>query len=111
MTGNTTMNIAKPAVPPLSPELIAKFRKIVGDKYAVTEAADIAPYVTEERDLFHGRSPLVLRPGSAAEGSSLCKLASAHRIALVPQVRNTGLGGGQDPPNGQVCVATPSPAP
>ena len=62
--------------PPLPPELIAKFRAIVGDKYAVTDAADIAPYVTEERDLFHGRSPLVLRPGSTAEVSAICKLAN-----------------------------------
>jgi FAD/FMN-containing dehydrogenase len=106
MTGKPTMNIAKPAVPSLSPELIAKFRKIVGDKYAVTEAADIAPYVTEERDLFHGRSPLVLRPGSTAEVSAICKLASAHKIALVPQGGNTGLVGGQTPHNGEVVVST-----
>jgi FAD/FMN-containing dehydrogenase len=99
------MNIAKPAAPPLSPELIAKFRKIVGDKYAVTDATDIAPYVTEERDLFHGRSPLVLRPGSTAEVSLICKLASAHAIALVPQGGNTGLVGGQTPHNGEVVVS------
>src|ERR1700736_6463325 len=100
------MNIVKPAGPSLSPELIAKFRKIVGDKYAVTDAADIAPYVTEERDLFHGRSPLVLRPGSTAEVSAICKLASAHKIALVPQGGNTGLVGGQTPHNGEVVVST-----
>src|SRR5258708_7025241 len=100
----TTMNIAPAAVPPLSPELIAKFRAIVGDKYAVTDAADIAPYVTEERDLFHGRSPLVLRPGSTAEVSAICKLATEHHIALVPQGGNTGLVGGQTPHNGEVVM-------
>jgi D-lactate dehydrogenase (cytochrome) len=105
MTRETTINIAKAASPPLSPELIAKFRAIVGDKYAVTDAADIAPYVSEERDLFHGRSPLVLRPGSAAEVSSICKLASAHAIALVPQGGNTGLVGGQTPHHGEVVVS------
>src|ERR1700736_3271345 len=99
------MNIIQPAAPPLSPELIAKFRKIVGDKYAVTDAADIAPYVTEERDLFHGHSPLVLRPGSTAEGPAVCKLASAHKIALVPQGGNTGLVGGQTPHHGEVVVS------
>ena len=92
-------------MPPLPPELIAKFRAIVGDKYAVTDAADIAPYVTEERDLFHGRSPLVLRPGSTAEVSAICKLASEHKIALVPQGGNTGLVGGQTPHNGEVVVS------
>src|SRR6202521_579660 len=99
------MNIVQPSAPPLSPELIARFGKIVGDKYAVTDAADIAPYLTEERDLFHGRSPLVLRPGSTAEVSTICKLASEDRIALVPQGGNTGLVGGQTPHNGEVVIS------
>lgn len=105
MKEKTVMNIVQPSAPPLPPELIAKFRAIVGDKYAVTDAADIAPYVTEERDLFHGRSPLVLRPGSTAEVSDICKLATAHKIALVPQGGNTGLVGGQTPHNGEVVIS------
>src|ERR1700740_2751561 len=102
------MNIAQPtpSQPGLSGELIAKFRKIVGNKYALTDPADIAPYTTEERDLFHGHSPLVLRPGSTAEVSAICRLASEHRIALVPQGGNTGLVGGQTPHNGEVVVST-----
>jgi D-lactate dehydrogenase (cytochrome) len=99
------MNIAKSSVPPLSLELIERFRKIVGDKYALTDSADIAPYVTEERDLFHGRSPLVLRPASTEQVSAICKLASEHRIALVPQGGNTGLVGGQTPHNGEVVIS------
>ncbi|MBH5389736.1 FAD-binding oxidoreductase [Bradyrhizobium diversitatis] len=99
------MNVDKSATPPLAPELIAQFRKIVGDRHAITDATDIEPYVTEERNLFHGRSPLVLRPGSTAEVSAICKLASAHSIALVPQGGNTGLVGGQTPHNGEVVVS------
>ena len=99
------MNIVQPSLPPPSPELMAKFRAVVGEKYAVTDKADIVPYVTEERDLFHGRSPLVLRPGSTAEVSDICKLASEHRIALVPQGGNTGLVGGQTPHNGEVVIS------
>jgi FAD/FMN-containing dehydrogenase len=113
MKENKKMNIVQESVqgskqasvPPLPAELIAKFRAIVGDKYAMTDAADIAPYVTEERDLFHGRSPLVLRPGSTAEVSAICKLASEHKIALVPQGGNTGLVGGQTPHHGEVVVS------
>ncbi|MBR0712024.1 FAD-binding oxidoreductase [Bradyrhizobium liaoningense] len=99
------MNINKSATPPLAPELIEQFRKIVGDRHAITDATDIEPYVTEERNLFHGRSPLVLRPGSTAEVAAICKLASEHRIALVPQGGNTGLVGGQTPHNGEVVVS------
>src|SRR6266702_3485737 len=99
------MNINKSATPPLAPELVEQFRKIVGDRHAITDAADIEAYVTEERNLFHGRSPLVLRPGSTAEVAAICKLASAHKIALVPQGGNTGLVGGQTPHNGEVVVS------
>src|SRR3954471_11501139 len=102
---NVVQNSRQASVPPLLAELIAQFRAIVGDKYAVTDKADIAPYVTEERDLFHGKSPLVLRPGSTAEVAEICKLASAHKIALVPQGGNTGLVGGQTPHNGEVVVS------
>ena len=99
------MNINQSAAPPLAPELIDQFRKIVGDKHAITDVTDIQAYVTEERNLFHGRSPLVLRPGSTAEVSAICKLANEHKIALVPQGGNTGLVGGQTPHNGEVVVS------
>jgi FAD/FMN-containing dehydrogenase len=97
------MNIVQP--PPLSPELIVRFTSIVGEKYAVTDADDIAPYVTEERNLFHGHSPLILRPGSTAEVSAICKLATEYRTALVPQGGNTGLVGGQTPHHGEVVIS------
>src|SRR5260363_52471 len=73
------MNISQPALPPLSPELIAQFAAIVGERQALTTETDVAPYVTEERNLFHGRSPLVLRPGSTAEAAgNLAQLSSTH---------------------------------
>src|SRR6202034_2047141 len=99
------MNIVQTPVAPLSPELIARFRAVVGDKYAVTEPADIAPYVTEERGLFHGHSPLILRPGSTTEVSAICQLATEQKIALVPQAGNTGLVGGQTPHHGEVVIS------
>ena len=100
------MNVPNAPLPPLSPELIARFRAIVGDKYAISKPADVAPYVTEERGLYQGRSPLVLRPGSTAEVAAICKLATEHKIALVPQGGNTGLVGGQTPHHGEVVVST-----
>jgi D-lactate dehydrogenase (cytochrome) len=99
------MNIVQPPPTKLSPELVAQFRKVVGDKYAVTEPADVAPYVTEERNLFHGTSPLVLRPGSTAEVAAICRLAHETRTALVPQGGNTGLVGGQTPIGGEVVIS------
>ncbi|MFB6453594.1 FAD-binding oxidoreductase, partial [Bradyrhizobium tunisiense] len=99
------MDIAEPTSSPLSPGLIAQFKEIVGEKYAVTDQTEIASYVTEERNLFNGRTQLVLRPGSTAEVSKVCSLASAHKIALVPQGGNTGLVGGQTPLRGEIVIS------
>ena len=99
------MNVVHPQPPQLAPDLIARFTAIVGEKHAMTAAADIAAYVTEERNLFHGHSPLVLRPGSTSEVAAICKLASQTRTALVPQGDNTGLVGGQTPYGGEVMIS------
>ncbi|MGP8123293.1 MAG: FAD-binding oxidoreductase [Xanthobacteraceae bacterium] len=99
------MNDVERPPSPLAPELIGRFAAIVGDKYVVTDEREIAPYLTEERNLYHGRSALVLRPGSTAEVAAICKLASETRTALVPQGGNTGLVGGQTPHHGEVVLS------
>jgi D-lactate dehydrogenase (cytochrome) len=99
------MTIVPPPPSALSPDLVARFKAIVGDKYAVTDPQEAAPYLTEERGLFRGHSPLVLRPGSTEEVAAICKLASETRTALVPQGGNTGLVGGQIP-HGEVVIST-----
>jgi len=99
------MNIVELNVRPIPPDLIARFAAIVGDRYAVTDPAEIAPYLTEERGLYHGRSTLVLRPGSIAEVAAILKLANETRTPIVPQGGNTGLVGGQTPHQGEVLIS------
>src|SRR5499427_7073482 len=99
------MNIVEMPVRTVPPELIARFAAIVGERYAITDPAEIVPYVTEERDLYRGRSPLVLRPGTVAEVSTILKLASETSTPIVPQGGNTGLVGGQTPHHGEVVLS------
>lgn len=99
------MTIAEQFGNQLPSDLVARFAAIVGDKHAVTDRAEIAPYLVEARSLYQGRSCLVLRPGSTAEVAAICKLASESMVALVPQGGNTGLVGGQIPHNGEVVVS------
>src|SRR5262245_35105194 len=99
------MNIADKPVRTFSPELIARFAAIVGERYAVTDPSELAPYLTEERGLYRGRSQLVLRPGSVAEVSAILKLASETTTPIVPQGGNTGLVGGQTPHHGEVVLS------
>lgn len=91
--------------PVLAPDLIARFRAIVGDKYAITDERDKAPYLVEERGLYQGHSPLILQPGSVEEVAAICKLASETRTRLVPQGGNTGLVGGQIPHHGEIVIS------
>ena len=76
---------------------VAALSAIVGPEHVLTDAGDIAPYLVEWRDLFHGTTPAVVRPGSAEEVSCVLKWASETGQAIVPQAGNTGLVGGQVP--------------
>ena len=77
--------------------LLQRFIDIVGSAHALTAAADIEPYLVEGRGLYHGASPLVLKPGSTEEVSAILKLASATGTPIVPAGGRTGLVGGQVP--------------
>jgi FAD/FMN-containing dehydrogenase len=81
----------------LSPELLARFAAIVGERHALTAEADIAPHLVEPRGLWAGRTGLVLRPGSVGEVSKILALATQTRTPVVPQGGNTGLVGGGTP--------------
>jgi FAD/FMN-containing dehydrogenase len=77
--------------------LLNQFAAIVGEAYALRDPSSIVPYLTEPREKFVGRTPMVLRPGSVAEVSAIMRLAHDTGTAIVPQGGNTGLVGGQIP--------------
>ena len=89
----------------LSPELAARFAAIVGERYAITDKAELEPYLTEQRGLYRGRTPLVLRPGCVSEVADILRLAHATRTAVVPQGGNTGLVGGQIALDGEIVLS------
>jgi D-lactate dehydrogenase (cytochrome) len=96
--------VTSPAVN-LSPELLARFIAIVGEKNAVTDAAEQEPYLIEGRGLYRGVTPVVLRPGSVEEVAAILRLAGETGAAIVPQGGNTGLVGGQISHNGEVVLS------
>src|SRR4029077_3887477 len=95
--------MSKPSGIP-SPALLARFVAIVGEKYAITDTQAQEPYLVEMRHRWHGRTAVVLRPGSVAEVSHILKLANETGTAIVPQGGNTGLVGGQIPHHGDVVL-------
>lgn len=89
-----------------SAALTERFSAIVGPQYALRDAADIAPYLIEPRDKFHGSTALVLRPGTVEEVAAILALANETGTAVVPQGGNTGHVGGQVPhTNAEILVS------
>jgi len=82
---------------PLSGDLIARFIAIVGADNAITDTADQQPFVTEWRDLYFGKTPAVLKPGSTEEVAAILRLAHETGTPIVPQGGNTGTNGGAVP--------------
>src|SRR5215831_19198830 len=89
----------------VSTDILARFAAIVGDKYAITDPQGQLPYLTEMLDLYRGRTPMVLRPGSVAEVSRILALANGTGTPIVPQGGNTGLVGGQLPHHGEILLS------
>ena len=80
-----------------SEETLNRLAAVVGEKNAIRDEAEMAGYMREWRDIYVGKSPLVLRPSSTDEVSRILAIAHETRTAVVPQSGNTGLAGGQIP--------------
>jgi len=78
-------------------DLLDKFAAIVGERYALREGSEIAPFVEDARGRFNSTSPLVLRPDTVEQVSQILKLANKTRTSIIPQGGNTGLVGGGFP--------------
>ncbi len=78
-------------------QVLDRLKAVVGARGFIADAADMASYLSEPRDLYHGRTPLVLRPGSTAEVAEILAICSVSATKLVPQGGNTGLCGGAVP--------------
>ena len=80
--------------------LLATLRAIVGEANVLTSDADVAPYLTDWRDRYHGRAQAVLRPATTAQVAAVVRCCAEHAVAVVPQGGNTGLCGGATPDEG-----------
>src|SRR5271157_5593979 len=77
--------------------LLATLRAIVGEAHVLTSEADVASYVTDWRDRYHGRARAVVRPATTAEVAAVVRCCAEHGVPIVPQGGNTGLCGGATP--------------
>ena len=87
----------RPALNAPSPELVRRLTEIVGPEHALVDPDLQLPYLREMRDLYFGKSPLVLRPANVEQVARCLALLNEARVGVVPQAGNTGLVGGQVP--------------
>jgi FAD/FMN-containing dehydrogenase len=79
-------------------QLIARAGEVLGVKGVITDPAEMAPWLSDWRGRVHGASPAILAPASTEEVAAIVRLASEHRVPLVPQGGNTGMAAGATPP-------------
>jgi len=79
------------------PALLDRLSGLLGPRGLLTAPGDIAPFLSDWRALYTGRSPAVARPGSTAELADLMKLCAAAGVPVVPVGGNTSMVGGATP--------------
>jgi FAD/FMN-containing dehydrogenase len=88
-------------------QTLSRFAAIVGEAHAVRDSHAKQAYLHEWRGLWHGATPMVLRPANTEQVARIMALATETRTAVVPQSGNTGLVGGQipDSSNSQIVLS------
>ena len=88
-------------------KLIKQFISVVGTKYALTKDDDLTHYTHENRGLYIGNTPLVLKPANTQQISKIMILAAETKTSVVPQGGHTGHVGGavSDTSGNQIIVS------
>jgi len=84
--------------------VLDRLKGVSGPRGWTVDQNEIAPHLKDWRDYYHGQSPLMLKPGSTAEVSTILKICYETGTPIVPQGGNTGLVGGGIP-FGQVLLS------
>ena len=86
-------------------DVIAQFTTLLGEKRVVTDANDIAPWLSDWRGRYHGAAAAILQPETTRQVAAAVQLAANLSVPLVPQGGNTSMvGGATPPPDGSALV-------
>jgi FAD/FMN-containing dehydrogenase len=91
--------------PTISNEVLDRIRQTLGSSGVSDNAAELEPHLTEWRNRWHGTTPLLLKPASTGEVSSVLEICFETNTPVVPQGGNTGLVGGQIPTQGELLLS------
>ncbi len=89
---------------PATPATEALLRELPSDLYTV-EPSELAEYGRDWTKVFEPKPSAVVFPRTAADVSRVLRLASQHRVAIVPSGGRTGLSGGAVARNGEIVLS------
>ena len=81
----------------ISTSVIEALRQIVGPHGYLHQPSDIEPFIVDHRRLYRGATPLVVKPNSTEQVSSILKTCNDAGIGVVPVGGNTGYCGAATP--------------
>src|SRR5690606_27420279 len=79
-------------------------RAAVGAEHVRTAAGDLAAYARDATPLFHRRPDAVVFPGSAAEVAAVLRIATEHRVPVVPRGAGSNLAAATVPTRGGIVL-------
>ncbi|MFN8244061.1 MAG: FAD-linked oxidase C-terminal domain-containing protein [Ferruginibacter sp.] len=88
------------------PELVSRFREIVGDAYVLVDEETKGIYAHDETENLHFPPDIVIKPRSAEEISRIMRICNNQQIPVTPRGAGTGLSGGALAQFGGVLIST-----
>ncbi len=70
-------------------KFIDRLPDVVGETGVLTGPSDMAPYLVDERQRYHGNALAVVRPAVTEQVSAIVRLCVEAGVAIVPQGGNT----------------------
>jgi glycolate oxidase subunit GlcD len=86
-------------------KLLAKeLREIVGDRFVLTDGAELRAYECDGNTIFKKTPRVVVLPENTEQVARIVKLLADYGIAFIPRGAGTGLSSGVVPMNGEVMI-------
>ena len=76
---------------------LSQLKDLLGPKGFSDDVDDMQPWLTDWRGRYTGKAAAIVSPASTAEVAQIVKIASEHRLSLVPQGGNSGMVAGATP--------------
>jgi FAD/FMN-containing dehydrogenase len=81
----------------MNDDLLARLAAIVGPEHVLQDDSDVAPFLTDHRGRYTGRTRALVQPATTTEVSAVVRACADAGVAMVPQGGNTSLCGGATP--------------